>query len=82
MDNGGLRDNFLSLIKKYPSYKVWVTGHSLGGALASIAASEMIARGEVDASRVQLYTFGQPRTGDVDFAAAHDKIVSFLTRRS
>ena len=75
MDNG-LRESFLDLAAKYPSYDIWVTGHSLGGALASIAASEMIARGEIVADRVKLYTFGQPRTGDVTYAAAHDRIVS------
>ncbi|KAI6171529.1 Lipase domain containing protein [Aphelenchoides bicaudatus] len=74
MDNG-LSDSLSQLVKDHPDYDVWVTGHSLGGALASIAASEIIALNYVSADKVKLYTFGQPRTGDVEYAAAHDKIV-------
>lgn len=44
---------------------VWFTGHSLGAALATLAAAEMM----VDDRPVHgVYTFGQPRVGDPDFA--------------
>ncbi len=43
----------------------WLTGHSLGGAIAQIAAHELA--GSYD--RIGLYTFGQPRT--VNANAAH-----------
>ena len=39
-----------------------VTGHSLGGALAVFAATDLISSGI--AKNIRLYTFGQPRTGD------------------
>jgi triacylglycerol lipase len=47
---------------------VWITGHSLGGALAELCA----ARAAIDAGiPVQgVYTFGQPRVGDNTFATA------------
>lgn len=41
------------------SCQLWVTGHSLGGALASMAAMEATLHGLT----VALYTFGQPRVG-------------------
>ncbi|KIH66133.1 hypothetical protein ANCDUO_03542 [Ancylostoma duodenale] len=38
--------------------------------MASLAASHIVANGYVNASNVKLVTFGQPRTGDHDYANA------------
>ncbi|KIH66131.1 triacylglycerol lipase [Ancylostoma duodenale] len=73
MWNGGMKDDFNMLRAKYPTYQVWVTGHSLGGAMASLAASYIVAANLAPAANVELVTFGQPRTGNKDFSAAHDK---------
>ena len=62
-------------IKKFPSYKVWVTGHSLGGALASLASSLIMYKGKTTKDNLMLYTFGQPRVGNYDYALAHDGLV-------
>lgn len=45
---------------------LWVTGHSLGAALATLAVAKL--RLEKDEPVNGLYTFGQPRTGDREFA--------------
>ncbi|EPB65350.1 triacylglycerol lipase [Ancylostoma ceylanicum] len=50
-----------------------VTGHSLGASMASLAASYVIETQCINGSNVQLITYGQPRTGDRAFAAAHNK---------
>lgn len=47
---------------------LWFTGHSLGAALATLAVAKL--RLKVDKPVNGLYTFGQPRTGDRDFARA------------
>lgn len=48
----------------WPSYAVVATGHSLGGAIAALAAAELRTTG----IPVSLYTYGQPMTGNVNFA--------------
>lgn len=57
---------------------LWYTGHSLGAALAALMARQL----QLETGRVPggIYTFGQPRIGNADFAAAFDsdlKSVSF-----
>ncbi len=51
--------------EKRNNQQVWVTGHSLGGALAVILAATLL---ENDIPVHGLYTFGAPRVGDKNFA--------------
>ncbi len=46
---------------------IWFTGHSLGAALANLAAAKLL-KDEMVESIKGLYTFGQPRTGTRTFA--------------
>ncbi|PIO74995.1 triacylglycerol lipase [Teladorsagia circumcincta] len=54
-----------------------VTGHSLGAALATLAASYVVAACHVPSSKVFVITFGQPRVGDYRFARAYEEKVIF-----
>lgn len=47
---------------------VVVIGHSLGGALATLCAAELVT--EYNLTGVRLYTFGCPRVGNEEFAKA------------
>ncbi|MDB5298164.1 MAG: Lipase family protein, partial [Phycisphaerales bacterium] len=47
---------------------LFLTGHSMGGALAVLAACRLAAAGRPP---VATYTFGAPRVGDVDFCAGY-----------
>lgn len=59
---------------------LWLTGHSLGAALACLAAAKLVQCGLVS-SVAGLYTFGQPRTGDETFAAWLDGLMKPKTFR-
>ncbi len=56
-----LKPYLMQLKRERPERSIWFTGHSLGGALATLAADRF--------ERVDgLYTFGSPRVGDTVFA--------------
>ncbi len=49
---------------EYKDKPLFITGHSLGGALATIAAKKLTHKGGIAAC----YTFGSPRVGNVEWA--------------
>ena len=51
--------------------KIWVCGHSLGGAMATILAQRLEFKGGYDVDT--LYTYGSPRAGGPKFRAWCDK---------
>jgi pimeloyl-ACP methyl ester carboxylesterase len=53
-----------------PTRPIFVTGHSLGAALAQLAAMRLAANGQTVTA---VYLFGSPRVGDADFVAAYNK---------
>ncbi|KAJ1556071.1 hypothetical protein HK405_007587 [Cladochytrium tenue] len=57
-----------TLLAAYPSYSLTLTGHSLGGALALLAAIDLVNHGTVAASKVHVFTAGQPRVGNQAFS--------------
>ncbi|KAJ7878061.1 Alpha/Beta hydrolase protein [Mycena leptocephala] len=56
---------------EHPAYTIVVTGHSLGGAIASLAAPAL--KSELPIAAIKLFTFGQPRVGNRKFAAFVEK---------
>ncbi|MDJ0574536.1 MAG: lipase family protein [Xenococcaceae cyanobacterium MO_234.B1] len=54
---------------------IYVTGHSLGGALATIAAMD-IAQKDKLRTPINLYTFASPRVGDNEFADKFNQFAS------
>jgi hypothetical protein len=59
----------LSDIDSHPGYQVIVTGHSLGGAVASLIIYEAVNRNYIspEYNEPVLITLGQPRTGNEQF---------------
>ncbi|KAJ1360710.1 hypothetical protein KIN20_019752 [Parelaphostrongylus tenuis] len=59
----------------YPGYQILFTGHSLGGALASLASIIFAHRHPTLENQINLITFGQPRVGNYEYAVAHSRLV-------
>ncbi|CAG8567938.1 8311_t:CDS:2 [Funneliformis mosseae] len=57
-----------NLVKEYPSYKVITTGHSLGGVLATFQTLDLIGTPGLNPSNLFTYTYGEPRSGNKEFA--------------
>ena len=57
---------------------VFVTGHSLGGSLATLCAVTL--RNVLNIANVRVYNFGSPRVGDHAFAAQYNSIVPHTFR--
>lgn len=64
------RDLWQDIVTTRNNRSLWVTGHSLGGGLAVLATAKL--RLEKDEPVNGLYTFGQPRVGDREFARHFD----------
>lgn len=71
-----VQSSLKDLVAKYPTYRVIVAGHSLGGAVASIASAQLVFNGITDKEKTTLYTFGMPRPGDRKYAKIHDTVVT------
>src|SRR6185436_8028300 len=67
-----LRDNGQNL---------WFTGHSLGGALALLAAWRVKVESQDKHWAQGIYTFGQPSIGDMVFARKYDDLLQSRTFR-
>ena len=75
-----LQNHVYEQLRKHPSYKVLVTGHSLGGAIASIASTVIAFKKKTTKDNLLLYTFGQPRVGNHEYALSHDTLVPLSYR--
>lgn len=75
----GFKNNYLlirkRLLKLFRSYwnsypevnAIKVTGHSMGGALAELFALDIEGNGQVAPGQIQIFTYGAPRLGNLDY---------------
>ncbi|XVF62650.1 hypothetical protein PTKIN_Ptkin09bG0025400 [Pterospermum kingtungense] len=75
--NTTIRPGILNAVKEakefYGDLDIMVTGHSMGGAMASFCALDLTVNHE--AKNVQVMTFGQPRVGNAVFASYYSELV-------
>eukprot|EP00980_Cylindrotheca_fusiformis_P012341 scaffold3031_cov102-Cylindrotheca_fusiformis.AAC.1 len=84
---GGIKELLLELLHEHV-YKTWsyyffryqpkiyLTGHSKGGCLASLYALELKRDAEILPNPTYVCTFGSPRVGDLTFAKEYDQTIS------
>uniref|UniRef100_A0A914QP68 Fungal lipase-like domain-containing protein n=1 Tax=Panagrolaimus davidi TaxID=227884 RepID=A0A914QP68_9BILA len=66
---------------RFQNYDFTFTGHSLGAALAALAALKTVVTGlRPDGSRIHLVTFGEPRVGNIVLAQKFDQILPYAFR--
>ncbi|KAJ1659114.1 hypothetical protein IWQ61_001741 [Dispira simplex] len=69
---GKVRDALKLLVGEYPDFTITLTGHSLGGAQAVLAAVQIAMDNSQWKSKLRVYTFGEPRVGNTEFAQYYD----------
>lgn len=68
------RNNVLEIVAQLPAdIPLFITGHSLGGALATLAALDIASNTQIRSPIV--YTFGAPRIGDPKFVRTYNTTV-------
>lgn len=65
--NEEYQEHIIHLLKNNPQAKVYLTGHSLGGAVATIGAARLISM-DIDPKQIEVLTFGAPAVGNQAFA--------------
>ena len=65
-------------VREYPDYRILVGGHSLGGALATIASIDLQLSNP--GWNVEVVTFGSPRVGDQAFVTKWDATINNAKR--
>jgi triacylglycerol lipase len=72
-------DQVTQALAEHGTEPLLITGHSLGGALAVIAADHILSEEKLRATAV--YAFGMPRVGDEDFSVRYNDTLGATTYR-
>ncbi|OQR82073.1 hypothetical protein THRCLA_11149, partial [Thraustotheca clavata] len=68
-----IRDQLLEMVDEYKELAWYITGHSLGGALATLAAFDLATTFAMD--NIIMYNYGSPRVGNHVFSSAYNVFV-------
>lgn len=76
-----LHEQLIEVLKQKKPKRLWITGHSLGGALAVVCSYRMMTKEKREVAGVM--TFGQPRVGSKEFcsymeSALNGRMVHFV----
>lgn len=65
-----IKDEIVSLLEEHPDYKVFITGHSLGGALSTLFGYEL---SKIITETITVISFASPRVGNSYFRKHFDE---------
>ncbi len=65
-----LRSQLMTVLKQHPQLPIYITGHSLGAAIATLCTLDLATN--VGTKMLNTYTFGTPRVGNPQFSRAFD----------
>ena len=77
----GKPDDLVNLLQHNPKLRVLITGHSLGGAAATLFAERLVAMG-VNKDQLPVVTFGAPAVGNEAFAKEYGDKINLLRVRN
>ncbi|KAK0406723.1 hypothetical protein QR680_018761 [Steinernema hermaphroditum] len=69
-----------SNLNESPDYDVYVTGHSLGGALSALVAKRIAFKNIRPSEKIRLVTFGEPRVGNYAYSMEMRQQVQYSFR--
>lgn len=58
-----------------PALPLFITGHSLGGAVAMLTAADLALDNSFPGRQIRVYTYGSPRVGDPTFTETYSRLV-------
>lgn len=70
----GLNTTVVRALKDYPTYRLTITGYSLGGALAKLFFVWARDNPSISARVGPSYSYGEPRVGNLPFATFTDRL--------
>jgi hypothetical protein len=70
-------DDIVEKLKARPDFKLYITGHSLGGAAAILYAERLVALG-VNKDQIPVISFGAPAIGNEAFVKAYGDKINLL----
>lgn len=76
--NDDLGNNIIKELNGNPNERLYITGHSLGGAVAIVTAVNLINNG-ISTDKIKVMTFGAPAVGNKGFAEEYENKIN-LTR--
>lgn len=78
--HSALKDEFLGGQSMFSKPRLVVTGHSLGGAMAYLAALDLQKSFDISKSEIRVVTVGSPRVGNQMFAKFFSRMIPQSTR--